>query len=747
MRWNGKQTIKNAQAGQITQLMIVGPSIRHSATDAERVREALRRAIRRQLGADIDRHRLKQPEAIDVPWSLIGCPDKFLDRASAAGPFPEHGNGNDVPKLFRNLPADRRQLVVLGEPGSGKSILARLIAWEFLSMKEDGDPVPILLSLSSWRPRVALQEWIAQRAMSLVPARGRFKRELRREIAESLISEGLVIPILDGLDELPKRLHGPATEAIDAAMGRGLPLVVTCREADYESSVEETGLPFTSAIQIRLEGVGADQAIKYLRDSPGGSDRWKDVFVALREQPDHSVSKVFCSPLMLYLARTVYRVPSSTPGELLRIQSEAEIETHLLGSYLPALYSSHPRYTPEKVERYLRLIAYQIKRDETRDFAWWQLSSPGVGVLAALLHGGAWGWFFNVLSGPGFGAVSGIAAFLAVGLIYENFRARRNQVYITEDHLYRPDSSLFRYSLVGFFSGVLAAIMIACASGGLLLLWVGVDLSVALYYASPFGLVSGFSTLFGSAWGVYRLSHLWFWVTGRLPRRPADFLQDAHRLGVLRESGVVYQFRHSRLQEHLLGSPLQSTESAYTPRISVGRWAVLLPFLPGIAQVMSSIVGTLFVCIMSLSIFSAHGSLWNVVEGDLPLVRSLPSACTEAYCPSEIYYVWELSAGSSKYAVPGMPDENSINSWGGHILVDGCKGAAVSITLSLGEGPPRNFTLASGSRWDADLHALFVKSGKKATVHLSAEGRWKAMRAVCQVVQAILQQELLCDDT
>jgi hypothetical protein len=39
-------------------------------------------------------------------------------------------------------------------------------------------------------------------------------------------------------------------------------------------------------------------------------------------------------------------------------------------------------------------------------------------------------------------------------------------------------------------------------------------------------------------------------LTGRLPWRLPEFLDDAYRRGVLRRAGAVYQFRHARLQEH-----------------------------------------------------------------------------------------------------------------------------------------------------------------------------------------------------
>jgi hypothetical protein len=42
-------------------------------------------------------------------------------------------------------------------------------------------------------------------------------------------------------------------------------------------------------------------------------------------------------------------------------------------------------------------------------------------------------------------------------------------------------------------------------------------------------------------------------LTRRLPWRIMDFLDDAHRLGLLRTIGPVYQFRHADLHDHLAG--------------------------------------------------------------------------------------------------------------------------------------------------------------------------------------------------
>jgi len=54
-----------------------------------------------------------------------------------------------------------------------------------------------------------------------------------------------------------------------------------------------------------------------------------------------------------------------------------------------------------------------------------------------------------------------------------------------------------------------------------------------------------------SAWGVFLVVRVWLAVRGRLPLHLMGFLDDAHRRGVLRQAGAVYQFRHARLQDRL----------------------------------------------------------------------------------------------------------------------------------------------------------------------------------------------------
>ncbi|MEU9181645.1 NACHT domain-containing protein [Streptomyces sp. NPDC048550] len=56
-------------------------------------------------------------------------------------------------------------------------------------------------------------------------------------------------------------------------------------------------------------------------------------------------------------------------------------------------------------------------------------------------------------------------------------------------------------------------------------------------------------------WGYFTQTRVWLAVSGRLPLRLMTFLDDAHRRGILRQNGAVYEFRHVLLQRHLAGRP------------------------------------------------------------------------------------------------------------------------------------------------------------------------------------------------
>jgi hypothetical protein len=71
-----------------------------------------------------------------------------------------------------------------------------------------------------------------------------------------------------------------------------------------------------------------------------------------------------------------------------------------------------------------------------------------------------------------------------------------------------------------------------------------------------FGLIAG---LGGQAY-TYMVIKVRLSIKGLLPWRLMGFLEDTHRLGLLRQIGPVYQFRHAELREQLITSYYHKAE-------------------------------------------------------------------------------------------------------------------------------------------------------------------------------------------
>ncbi|MFI5913307.1 NACHT domain-containing protein [Dactylosporangium sp. NPDC051541] len=73
----------------------------------------------------------------------------------------------------------------------------------------------------------------------------------------------------------------------------------------------------------------------------------------------------------------------------------------------------------------------------------------------------------------------------------------------------------------------------------------------ALGFGLVFALADRYTGISATVWGRYLVAKTWLALRGVLPWLLMRFLDDAHRHGVLRRAGAVYQFRHSSLQDHL----------------------------------------------------------------------------------------------------------------------------------------------------------------------------------------------------
>jgi hypothetical protein len=344
-----------------------------SDTTLSQAREDLARALAAAWAEEDRLRRINDPWPLQVRW-----------------PGPHAGQFDEIGRVFAGLPSGR--LVILGEAGAGKTALAVKLVRELLRQRRPGDPVPVLLPAATWMEPCSLTDWVAfQLALDHPGLAVRLKTgtgdtvPLARSLAESE-----VLPVIDGLDELPRERRAQVIAEINA-YGSDNPLVVTSRPDEYQAATATR--PVALATLITLAPLGPADVRDYLMDATEApAERWDPVFDELDADPGGPLARVLTNPLMLWLARTEYESATTLPGELADRNRFAErdlIEGHLLAGFIPAAYAQRRRprgfrCSPAQAQRWLGFLASWQSRTEAPDIAWWRLCLAERGWSALL---------------------------------------------------------------------------------------------------------------------------------------------------------------------------------------------------------------------------------------------------------------------------------------------------------------------------------------------------------------------------
>jgi hypothetical protein len=474
-------------------------------------------AVGAQWQEEHERRRLHDPIPLPVRWHPAApqLVDHWANirRAPAGaspGPLAVTGRLERIADVYRQIPSGR--LVVLGQAGAGKTVVALRFVLDMIATRGAADPVPVLFSVGPWNPATAsLRSWLTHQLEHEYPALAA-RGPADSSLAAALVGAGFILPVLDGFDEIADGLHGAALRALNATT---LALLLTSRPGEYAAAVTSTDV-LTAAAGIELDDLSLADLNDYLPRTtrpafPGGklTTVWDPVLAHLRDQPADPASKtlrhVLSTPLMVSLARTVYSdTPGHDPADLLdteRFPAAAALQDHLLGAFTPAAYQDpfhdypghrRPEWDATQAQRWLSCIAWQLDRLGTRDLAVWQLSASrsrltcglSAAAVSTLVFGLA-GWLAG--GGPGsryaltYALVNGLAFGLAGGLAF-GLGARRE-----------PSHAQFRFS--GAAARYPARLAVGFAVGAAFALTVGLGVS---------GIV-----LSGLACGLALGSHVW----------------------------------------------------------------------------------------------------------------------------------------------------------------------------------------------------------------------------------------------
>jgi hypothetical protein len=374
------------------------------------------------------------------------------ERHWATGPSELAGSGANLAAVLDKVPT--RRLVILGEPGAGKTSLLVQLINTMLKPPWTGERVPVLFPMSDWRPlEEDLLDWMERWLSTGSGLAGRTRNRNGMTRARRLIESGHILPRFDGLDEIPKAARAAAIAKINAATGFIGEYVLTARSIDYRAAVLPDNGPevrLAGAAGIEVCPLTSDDAVEFVRaDIAAGTARWDSVLERLRTDPLSPAAQALSTPLMAQLARTVYYPRSRSgspdgddPGVLLdkqRFPHPASVEAHLFDGFLPAAYSSpnsgaSSRWSADQARGWLMFLARHVPDG---NLEWWQFQRlvprwlPAVAIGVSVGVCCLLGFSFPLSRGFGVGSGAGIVTIVVAGALVRRLRGS------TEYHITR----------------------------------------------------------------------------------------------------------------------------------------------------------------------------------------------------------------------------------------------------------------------------------------------------------------------
>jgi serine/threonine protein kinase/energy-coupling factor transporter ATP-binding protein EcfA2 len=423
----------------------------------------------------------ERPEAIAKPWGMVWeTSDRDRENISskmrAIDKFNELGTG--------------RTLLILGEPGSGKTTTLLELTRDLITRTEVdlSQPLPVIFNLSSWLgEKQSIQDWLIIELHR--------KYQVSPELGKIWVQEQQLLLLLDGLDEVSLDKQQNCVQALNEfCQNNGQTELVVCsRIKDYERL--SSRLRFQAAIY--LQPLTLEQIRFYLNAIGSGLTA---IHQALNT--DESLQELARSPLMLSIMTLAYR---GIDIQDLVHQNSSQLRQNLFNAYIEKMFArrfSEQVYPKHQTKQWLIRLAKQMVKESQTVFliermqpTWLETKRKrwtyalGVGLLGGLITGITAGInvarILGISSGILVGIVLGLGGGMIAGIVFGWAIANIEPVEMIKWSSAKAKSALLPGMRIGIIVAIISLLTYICL--GLFLGWNRLFLEGCLYSLSGLG--------------------------------------------------------------------------------------------------------------------------------------------------------------------------------------------------------------------------------------------------------------------
>jgi NACHT domain/zinc-ribbon domain len=285
---------------------------------------------------------------LGIQEELNAVKDTFTglkERSSQSNQIPKGSGTTDIFNQIR----EGRTLLILGDPGAGKTITLLKLAESLISLTEldMSRPIPVVFTLSSWvNKQQKISDWLVQELWN--------RYQVPKSRGRIWVKQEKILPLLDGLDEVKPELREDCVEAINQFMQQygSTEIVVTSRIKDYEALSSKLLLQGA----IRILPLSNDQIKQYLDKAGKELEVVKNLL-----QTDIQLQELAESPLTLSVMTLAYK--GKKLEELPQTGSVLERRQHLFNTYIERRFQrKNHKYPKEQVVQWLSWLAFKMSQ-------------------------------------------------------------------------------------------------------------------------------------------------------------------------------------------------------------------------------------------------------------------------------------------------------------------------------------------------------------------------------------------------